>query len=64
MQPGRKPEFAFEHAPSILLRSMDHRMIPALQNLFAAAKETYGMRPGGREFGGKYLEDAFVYRIR
>jgi len=43
---------------------MDHRMIPALQNLFAAAKETYGMRPGGREFGDKYLEDAFVYRIR
>jgi hypothetical protein len=60
----KKAGISFRTRPSILLRSMDNPMILALQNLFATAKDTYGMRLGGQKFGDKYMEDAFVYRIR
>jgi hypothetical protein len=50
--------------PSIFLRPMDNPMIQALRAVFASASDTYGMRLGGQMFGDKYLEDAFVYRIR
>jgi hypothetical protein len=60
----KKAGISYRTHPSILLRSVDNPMILALQNLFATAKDTYGMRLGGRKFGDKYLEDAFVYRIR
>lgn len=50
--------------PAILLRPMNSPMIEALRSTFATAKDTYGMRLGGQTFGDKYIEDAFVYRIR
>jgi hypothetical protein len=50
--------------PSIFMRPMNNPMIQALRKVFASAKDTYGMRLGGQTFGDKYLEDAFVYRIR
>lgn len=50
--------------PAIFLRPMDNPMIKALRGTFASASNTYGMRLGGQRFGDKYLEDAFVYRIR
>lgn len=50
--------------PSIFMRPMNNPMIQALRGTFASAKDTYGMRLGGQMFGDKYLEDAFVYRIR
>jgi hypothetical protein len=50
--------------PAILLRPMQSAMIRELRGLFAATKDTYGMRLGGQTFGDKYIEDAFVYRIR
>lgn len=50
--------------PTILMRPMSNPMIKALRRVFGAAKDTYGMRLGGQTFGDKYLEDAFVYRIR
>jgi hypothetical protein len=43
---------------------MDNPFIRDLRRVFASAADTYGMRLGGQIFGGKYLEDAFVYRIR
>lgn len=46
------------------MRSMDNPFIRDLRRVFASAADTYGMRLGGQIFGGKYLEDAFVYRIR
>lgn len=49
--------------PTVLLRPMDSPMIQALR-VFASTADTYGMRLGGQTFGDKYLEDAFVYRIR
>jgi hypothetical protein len=43
---------------------MNNPMIQALREVFASTADTYGMRLGGQSFGDKYLEDAFVYRIR
>lgn len=50
--------------PSIFLRPMKNPMIQSLRKGFATAKDTYGMRLGGQTWGDKFLEDAFVYRIR
>lgn len=50
--------------PAVLLRPMNNPMITALRTVFANTKDTYGMRLGSQTFGDKYLEDAFVYRIR
>jgi hypothetical protein len=56
--------FPLRRKPTISLRPMENPMIRALRNGFASAADTYGMRLGGQMFGDKYLEDAFVYRIR
>ena len=50
--------------PSIFLRPMNNPFIRDLRRAFSSAADTYGMRLGGQKFGDKYLEDAFVYRIR
>jgi hypothetical protein len=50
--------------PTISLRLMKNPMIEALRHIFASTKDVYGMRLGGRKFGDKFIEDAFVYRIR
>lgn len=61
-----KAGLSVERQPSIFVRPMDSPMIQALRStsIFASAAGTYGMRLGGQVFGDKYLEDAFVYRIR
>jgi hypothetical protein len=50
--------------PSLLLRPMKSPLVEALRKVFAKTAEAYGLRLGGQTFGDKYLEDAFVYRIR
>ena len=50
--------------PTIFMRPMNDPMIQALRSRFGDAKDTYGMRLGWQTFGDKYIEDAFVYRIR
>jgi hypothetical protein len=50
--------------PAVFLRPMTNPMIQALRRIFSSSADTYGMRLGGQTFGDKYLEDAFVYRIR
>lgn len=60
----RKAGIPINRKPSIFWRPMDKPFIQALRRTFASAKDTYGMRLGGQMFGDKYLEDAFVYRIR
>jgi hypothetical protein len=50
--------------PAIFMRPMNNSMIKALREAFASANDVYGMRLGGQKFGDKYLEEAFVYRIR
>ena len=60
----KKAGIPMHQKPSIFLRSMDNPFIRDLRRAFASAADTYGMRLGGQMFGDKYLEDAFVYRIR
>ena len=60
----RKAGIPINRKPSIFWRPMDKPFIQALRRAFAATSDTYGMRLGGQMFGDKYLEDAFVYRIR
>ncbi len=50
--------------PTIYLRPMGNPLIDALRRAFGSTADIYGMRLGGQKFGDKYLEDAFVYRIR
>ena len=59
-----KAGISIRRQPSIFLRPMNSPLIKSLRSVFGAAKETYGMRLGGQTWGDKYLEDAFVYRIR
>jgi hypothetical protein len=60
----KRAGFPFRRKPTISLRSMDKPFIQALRSVFASTADTYGMRLGGQTFGDKYIEDAFVYRIR
>ena len=55
--------FVYTLPPMLVLRTKDP-FIRDLRRTFASTSDTYGMRLGGQMFGGKYLEDAFVYRIR
>jgi hypothetical protein len=60
----KKAGISIHRQPTISMRSMDNPFIRDLRRVFATTADTYGMRLGGQIFGGKYLEDAFVYRIR
>jgi hypothetical protein len=59
-----KAEIPIHRQPTISMRTMDSPFIRDLRSAFASTKDTYGMRLAGQIFGGKYIEDAFVYRIR
>jgi hypothetical protein len=60
----KKAGIPVHRKPTIFLRSMESPFIKALRRTFSQVSDTYGMRLGGQKFGDKYLEDAFVYRIR
>lgn len=54
----------FFSAPTITILKMSSPFIQELRHAFSWAPETYGIRLGGQVFGGKLVQDAFVYRIR
>jgi hypothetical protein len=60
----RHANIPIHRRPDILLLPMNSKMIAALRKIFGATKDIYGMRLGSQSFGDKYIEDAFVYRIR
>lgn len=60
----RAAEIPIHRQPSILMLPMRRPLIQELRRIFAETTDVYGMRLGGQTFGDKYLEDAFVYRIR
>jgi hypothetical protein len=59
-----KAQIPINRQPTVFLRPMSNPMIEELRRVFGSTADTYGMRLGGQMFGDKYLEDAFVYRIR
>ena len=48
----------------ILILRMKDPFIRDLRRLFSKTSDVSGMRLGGRSFGGRFLEDAYVYRIK
>jgi hypothetical protein len=63
-QAMEKAQIPINRQPTVFLRPMGNAMIQELRRVFGSTADTYGMRLGGQMFGDKYLEDAFVYRIR
>jgi len=59
-----KAQIPINRQPTVFLRPVSNPMIQELRRVFGSTADTYGMRLGGQTFGDKYLEDAFVYRIR
>jgi hypothetical protein len=60
----RAAEIPIQKRPTILLLPMRSPFIRDLRGIFATTTDVYGMRLGGQTFGDKYIEEAFVYRIR
>ncbi|WP_420238861.1 hypothetical protein ACOBR2_04495 [Telmatobacter bradus] len=59
-----KAEIPIHRQPPIFMRPMKSLMIEELRRFLGSAKDVYGMRLGGQTFGDRYIEEAFVYRIR
>lgn len=51
-------------SPSLLILKMADPFIKDLRRIFGHAADVQGMRLGGQSFGGRYISDAYVYRIR
>ena len=53
-----------EKTPLILIFRMSDPFIRQLRKRFGKTKSVEGVRLGGQLFGGRFVEDAYVYRIR
>lgn len=49
---------------ALLILRMNDPFIKDLRKLFSHTSSVDGMRLGGQSFGGRYISDAYVYRIR
>jgi hypothetical protein len=50
--------------PPILILAMKDPFIRELRRLFSKAKNVGGMRLGSQTFGNRFIEQAYVFRIR
>ncbi len=50
--------------PTMILMRTNETFIKGLRRVYAKMKRTYGLRLGGLSFGDRFIEDAFVYRIK
>jgi hypothetical protein len=55
--------FTPERTPPIMILLMADPLIRELRRLFGKTKSVEGMRLGGQMIGGRFVEDAYVYRI-
>lgn len=55
--------FASRNAPPLLLMKMTDPFIEDLRKRLSPLNEVRGMRLDGQSFGGRYLEDGYVYRV-
>ena len=53
-----------EKTPVVFIIPMTDPFIVELRKRFAKTKSVEGMRLGGQLIGGRFLEDAYVYRIK
>lgn len=59
-----KAGFALEHTPPLLIFKTSDSFIRTLRRIFGKTKSVEGMRLGGQLIGGRFVEDAVVYRIQ
>ncbi len=59
-----KGRFLLENTPPLLIFRTTDAFIRTLRRIFGKAKSVDGMRLGGQTEGGRFIEDAIVYRIR
>jgi hypothetical protein len=52
-----------DRTPALVPMRMNSPFIRELRRLFGKARNVDGTRLGGQTIGGRYLEDAYVYRI-
>ncbi len=50
--------------PVIEILTMDDEFVREMRRLFGIARDVAGMRLGGHTLGGRYIEDAYVYRVQ
>lgn len=60
----RTTDEAQQRMPLFLVYRMKEPFIQDLRRMFSKTTTMNGMRLGGQSFGGRYIEDAYVYRIR
>lgn len=59
-----RKSIAVEQMPTLSIMNTQHPFARSLHKLFGKAKSVKGMRLGGQLIGDRFIEDAFVYRIR
>jgi hypothetical protein len=59
----RAAGFPIENKPSILILPMTDPTVRSLRRIFGKAKSVAGMRIGGQQFGNRWVEDGYVYRV-
>lgn len=55
---------SLERTPPVLILRMADPFVKELRRLFGRTKATVGMRLGGQLIGDRFVDDAFVYRIK
>lgn len=56
--------FPLENTPPLLILKTSDPFIRSMRRLFGKTKSVQGMRLGGQTVGGRFIEDAIVYRVR
>jgi hypothetical protein len=59
-----KEGVALEDTPTLLIFRTSDPFVKALRQIFGKMKSVEGMRLGGQTIGGRFIEDAIVYRIK
>jgi hypothetical protein len=56
-------EFPVKKTPTILILPMTDPTVRALRRYFRQNKDVEGERIGGQQFGNRWVEDGYVYRV-
>jgi len=57
-------DFPVEKTPAILILPMTDPTVRALRRYFRQNKDVEGTRIGGQQFGNRWVEDGYVYRVK
>lgn len=59
-----KAGISFQQTPTLMILKMSDPFLRALRKTFRKTKTVEGMRLGGQMIGGRFVDDAIVYRIQ